>query len=123
MIVTYETAQEVRAYLGAAVDKFTDKELQALIDYFDRCCDGQCELIRDLFVGWSKYDAPSEACYDCMVSEDFDELKNRIKEELGDKAFNKDGSYTDEAEYEFYDELVANYCEDIVWDDGICLYK
>lgn len=123
MIVTYQTAQEVRAYLGAVVDDFTNKELQVLIDYFDRCSDRQCELVRGLFAGWCKYDAPSEACYDCMVSEDFDELKNRIKEELGDKAFNKDGSYTDEAECEFYDELVVNYCEDIVWDEGICLCK
>ena len=120
MIVTYKTAQEVRAYLGAAVDKFTDKELQVLIDYFDYE-EVDCELTKELFEGWNKAKTPSEACFKIMTNKKFEELQKGFKYQRRGEVFKEDGSYNEEVEESFCTELGRKH--HVAWDDEICLYK
>lgn len=121
MIIHRVKAQDVRNLFGENVEEYSDRELEAIMEY-----EGEdMELDYMNFREWNTAGSASEACQDYLTMEDFDKLEKKIEEWLkedGDSLKDEGGNYTDEAE-DMFKEKLERQCEVIDLLPHSILYK
>lgn len=124
MIARNLTVDNARAILGDAFGDLNNNEIQAILDFWDKESGEDTELEDYHVDGWKRADTPSEICQEEMSPEEFEELKDDIKNELKWR-FDDDEDYTEEAEELFMEWVEKRFYviprEEHVWAKD-CLY-
>lgn len=121
MIIHRVKAQDVRNLFGENVEEYSDRELEAIMEY-----EGEdMELDYMNFREWNSAESASAACRDYLTKEDFAKLEKEIEESLAEDGISlddDDGDYTSAALDMFKEEL-ERQCEVIDLLPHSILYK